>query len=146
MSTYCAHPVVSLSVKMPSQFHVHSSSSHKYRYVRFLIGYTFFLFFENLFCCWTEACAAQIVYWILSLRDPTSDSFRGNNLNGTICELLNTLSAVEMLHNSALHRFMIDTGIYVVAVIRLPFIFLSRWNILTGVACALTAGHVRLLR
>jgi len=51
------------------------------------------------------------------LRDPTlnTDSFRGNYLKcGIICELLSTLSAVEMLHDSAMrYKFTMDvyTGI-----------------------------------
>ena len=45
------------------------------------------------------------------LHDSTlcSDSFRGNCLKrGIICELLNTLSTVKMLHDSALCKFAID--------------------------------------
>jgi len=48
------------------------------------------------------------------LRDPTlsSDSFRGKYLKrGTICELLNSLSAPEMLHDSALCKFTTDIDI-----------------------------------
>jgi len=42
-------------------------------------------------------------------RSLSSDSFRGNYLKrGTICELLNSLSAVEMLHDSAAYKFTID--------------------------------------
>jgi len=45
------------------------------------------------------------------LRDPTlsSGSFRANYLkHGTICELLNALCAVEMLHDSVVYKFTID--------------------------------------
>jgi len=42
----------------------------------------------------------------------SSDSFGGNYLKrGIIFELLNTLSAVEMLHDAALYEFMIDIDI-----------------------------------
>ena len=43
-----------------------------------------------------------IQHWVLTV-------FEGNNLKrGIICELLNSLSAVEMLHDSALYKFTND--------------------------------------